>query len=219
MSIIGKLGAKKSKLAARKTVGGHTFTGRKAGLRAKLQTKVETKIRQKFGLPAARCGGLTIKDELKARARAKAQAAGRSGVAAVNLVGGLVVAGFIGLCLFALLAGGCASQPSRAQTMIVRENTINVYLARGMDGMDKMDATSGVPAGAVAGDVLCQAMMIETGGDESNVQDAAHSQQLNLPMGDTAVGALGELVGSAITGALRATKKDAEPAAPPAVTP
>ena len=53
--------------------------------------------------------------------------------------------------------------------------------------------------------------MIETGGNESNAQTASTDNALNLPMGDTAVSTLGELIGAAITGGVKAAAKDEEP--------
>lgn len=213
----------RSKLAGKKTRTGATFTGRKAGLRYRLATKIEGKIRAKLGLPEARCGGLTIKDELKARAKAKAAGCADgscNGAATVNAVGIPMVLVFAGLCLYALLTAGCASQPSRAQTMTIRDNHINVYLARAVPAPAQPADSNAAPAGAVAGDVFCQAMMIETGGNEANVQDASQEQALNLPLGDTAVSALGEFLGAAISGGAKAlVKKDDEPAAAPAATP
>ncbi|WP_397405191.1 hypothetical protein [Phenylobacterium sp.] len=70
-----------------------------------------------------------------------------------------------------------------------------------------VDQTNAVPSGVAGGDTLCQAMMIETGGNESNPQTASADTALNLPMGDTAVSALGELIGSSISGVLKTTGK------------
>jgi hypothetical protein len=120
---------------------------------------------------------------------------------------GIALIGMIALAL--VMASGCATQPSRSQTMTIENNIINVYVQPKVpDAL--CYASNAVPSGVAGGDTLCQAMMIETGGNEANVQEASHSPQLNLPVGDTAVSALGELLGAAIAGGTKALTKDDE---------
>jgi hypothetical protein len=117
------------------------------------------------------------------------------------------VCGIILVCL--MIGAGCATQPSRSQTMTIENNTINVFVSPRLPAV-AVSETNAVPAGVAGGDTLCQAMMIETGGNESNPQTASADTALNLPMGDTAVSALGELIGASISGAFKtAGKSDA----------
>jgi hypothetical protein len=117
------------------------------------------------------------------------------------------VCGIILVCL--MIGAGCATQPSRSQTMTIEKNTINVFVSPRLPAV-AVGETNAVPAGVAGGDTLCQAMMIETGGNESNPQTASADTALNLPMGDTAVSALGELIGASISGAFKtAGKSDA----------
>jgi hypothetical protein len=122
------------------------------------------------------------------------------------------VCGIILVCL--MIGAGCATQPSRSQTMTIENNTINVFVSPRLPAV-AVGETNAVPAGVAGGDTLCQAMMIETGGNESNPQTASADTALNLPMGDTAVSALGELIGASISGAFKtAGKTDAVAAGP-----
>jgi hypothetical protein len=109
-------------------------------------------------------------------------------------------------CIGAMLAG-CSMQPSRSQTMKVRFETLNVFLAPDYH----LPASEDVPR--YGGDFLAQVMMIETAGNESNAQEASITPSLNLPIGDTAMSALGELIGSAIVGAGKAAEAKKEEAA------
>jgi len=67
--------------------------------------------------------------------------------------------------------------------------------------------TNAAPAGVVGGDVLAQNMMIENSGTETQSPTASADSALNLPVGDTAVSALGELIGASISGAFKASGK------------
>ena len=135
----------------------------------------------------------------------------RSGAAAINALAGSTFMILLAMILMSAFASGCAMQPSRAQTMTIKDNTINVYLLPPAVPGALCYSSNAVPAGVAGGDVLCQAMMIETGGNESNAQTASADPALNLPVGDTAVSALGELIGAAITGGVKAATKDEEP--------
>jgi hypothetical protein len=140
----------------------------------------------------------------------------RSGVAAIDYIGIGSGLALLVLALLLFLSQGCALQPSRSQTMKICDNTINVFVMPRIPGAD-ISETNALPAGVSGGDVLCQAMMIETGGNEANAQTASTDNALNLPMGDTAVSALGELIGAAITGGVKAAVKEDDPK--PATTP
>lgn len=209
------------KLTTSKTVKGYKFQNKKVGIIGKMQGRLEAKIRRKMGMPAAQCGGATIKDIIKSRAKARRSSAGacgpndsacNAGVARVDCIGIGALVTLIVLAA-AVLLSGCATQPSRSQTQIVRDNVINVFVSPRLSAVAVCD-TNVVPSGAAGGDVLCQAMMIETGGSESNNQNASTDPALNLPVGDTAVSALGELIGSAITGGVKAaTKTEDQPVA------
>jgi hypothetical protein len=127
---------------------------------------------------------------------------------------GVALAVLLGAGLM-LVTSGCATQPSRSQNMVVRDNTINVFVSPRLPA--PVDVTNAVPAGVAGGDVLAQNMMIENSGTETQSPAASADSALNLPVGDTAVSALGELIGASITGALKSTTpKDAGAAAPTA---
>jgi hypothetical protein len=122
------------------------------------------------------------------------------------------VCGIILVCL--MIGAGCATQPSRSQNMVVRDNTINVFVSPRLPAV-AVGETNAVPAGAVGGDVLAQNMMIENSGTETQSPTASADSALNLPVGDTAVSALGELIGASISGAFKtAGKTDAAAAGP-----
>ncbi len=105
------------------------------------------------------------------------------------------------------LSFGCSMQPSRSQTQKIKFQTLNVFLAPD----HQLPAPDAVPR--CAGDFLTLNMMIETAGNESNAQEASITPSLNLPFGDTAMSALGELIGSAIVGAGKAAETKKEEAA------
>lgn len=207
-----RLRAKAMKIGAKKTATGATFVNRKTSLGVRLAGSVQAKMRQKLGLPAATCGGKSIANELKDRIKS----GGSAGCVDQSQLSIATAAMFIGLITLLWLCQGCATQPSRSQTMTIRDTVINVYVSRQpMPVIGPVADTNAPPYAVAGGDTLCQAMMIETGGDEANSQDASQRQALTLPMGDTAISALGELLGSAITGGVKAaTKKDDEDAAP-----
>jgi hypothetical protein len=161
---------------------------------------------------AGKCGakrtGVAAKLAAKFRAkRRKGQPACGDGACSAGPVCGIIL-----VCL--MIGAGCATQPSRSQTMTIENNTINVFVSPRLPAV-AVGETNAVPAGVAGGDTLCQAMMIETGGNESNPQTASADTSLNLPMGDTAVSALGELIGASISGAFKtAGKSDAVAAGP-----
>jgi len=182
MSIRTKLAGKGCALKGRKATIGSGIRNNAAYLKAKLKNK--------FMRPGKPCA--------------------RSGAAALNVIGAIGLASF--LVLGMLLAFGCATQPSRSQTMTIRDCTLNIFIAKPTaPECGPLADTNAPPYSVAGGDTLCQQMMIETGGNEANVAEASHSPQLNLPMGDTAVSALGELIGAAITGGVKAATKDEEP--------
>jgi hypothetical protein len=112
----------------------------------------------------------------------------------------------IWLLLFLPLLGlsfGCSMQPSRSQTQKIKFQTLNVFLAPD----HQLPAPDAVPR--CAGDFLTLNMMIETAGNESNAQEASVTPTLNLPVGDTGVSALGQMLGGAVVGGIEAAKEKA----------
>jgi hypothetical protein len=161
-------------------------SGKCGAKRVGVAAKLAAKFRAKRGQGEPTCGG--------------GDDSGGDGACSAGGVCGVIL-----LCL--MLGAGCAMQPSRSQTMSLEGNTINVYVSPRLPAFAVVDPTNAVPSGVAGGDTLCQAMMIETGGNESNPQTASADTALNLPMGDTAVSALGELIGSSISGVLKTTGK------------
>lgn len=171
-----------SRLKARVERLERRFAAKAAAKKASVQAKLTGKFRDKRCKREPGCGG----DEGSGAPRTRIQ---------------------VGLMLAALaIGGGCATQPSRSQSMVIEGNTINVFISPRLPAV-AVGETNAVPTGVAGGDVLCQAMMIETGGNESNPQTASADTALNLPMGDTAVSALGELIGASITGAFKTAGK------------
>jgi len=176
----------RSKLAGK----GCALRGRKTTMKSSLKNKaayIKAKLRNKFLKPEPpnpRSGGWQT----------------------IDTIGTTAMVGLLVLILVAALGGGCAMQPSRSQTMKITDTTINIYVYRAPGTAD----TNAVADAATGGDTLCQQMMIETGGNEANAQTASTDNALNLPMGDTAVSALGELIGAAITGGVKAAVKPDE---------
>jgi hypothetical protein len=86
-----------------------------------------------------------------------------------------------------MLAAGCATQPSRAQTQTFKGNTFYVMVPAGNVSNAVAQAKSQV------GDLFCQNMMIETGGDESNTQTSRPSVDVpvDVSWGGGAAGAAG----------------------------
>lgn len=200
MSIKSKLSGLKGKLRGKfkgtPTRSGATFKPGKVGKFQKLQGKLQQKFGKNTGTCAPACG--------------PDDPACNAGFTRVDFIGVLGAAMFVVFCVALALTYGCATQPSRSQTMTVENNTINVYvLPPAVPGA--LCYSNNLPLGVTGGDILCQAMMIETGGNEANVAEASHSPQLNLPVGDTAVSALGELIGAAIAGGTKALTKEEEP--------
>ena len=116
--------------------------------------------------------------------------------------------------LSAILIAGCATQPSRSQTQNISRNTF--YLCCVPAGTNTLDL-AGIPA--AMGDIFSQAMMIEQSGGtgETNTPQFDISPQTTIPLGDSALGALGTLTGQAAEGAARGlTTKPAtvDPACP-----
>jgi len=207
MSIRSKLAGMKARAGGRKVGLLQKLTGHKGGLAGKLagnKGKLAGKLAAKFGKPKV--------DLCAPKGGGCAGGSCNAGYTTADFVGALAAAALLAMIALALaMASGCATQPSRAQTMTIRDNVINVFVQPRLPALAVCD-TNAVPSGVAGGDTLCQAMMIETGGNEANVQEASHSPQLNLPVGDTAVSALGELIGAAIAGGTKALTKDEEPA-------
>ena len=191
MKLVKKLLAARTAMKARKGGLASKMTGRKGDLAGKLKAKFAQKFCEGGSCaPKSICGP-------------------KGGFTRIDAVGIPMTVALIAMALAMLLGAGCATQPSRSQTMTIEGNIINVYVQPAVPNA-LCYASNAVPSGVAGGDTLCQAMMIETGGSEANVQEASHSPQLNLPVGDTAVSALGELIGAAIAGGTKALTKDDE---------
>jgi hypothetical protein len=181
------------------------LTGHKGGLAAKLagnRGKLAGKLAAKFGKPKV--------DLCAPKGGGCAGGSCNAGYTTADFVGALAAAALLAMIALALaMASGCATQPSRAQTMTIRDNVINVFVQPRLPGVAVCD-TNAVPSGVAGGDTLCQAMMIETGGSESNNQNASTDPALTLPVGDTAISAIGEMIGAAVAGGAKALTKTDE---------
>lgn len=175
---------------------GRAWVMRKHALQARLG-RIKQRLAGKCG---AKKAGVAAKLEAKFRAkRRKGDPACGDGACTAGPVCGMVL-----VCL--MIGAGCATQPSRSQNMVVRDNTINVFVSPRLPAV-AVGETNAVPAGVAGGDVLAQNMMIENSGTETQSPTASADSALNLPVGDTAVSALGELIGASISGAFKTAGK------------
>ena len=108
----------------------------------------------------------------------------------------------LALCILALLAlcalfcGGCQMQPSRSQTLRFTDCSVRINVYGG-------SATNRL----CAGDILCQAMSIETGGSESQSQTETVAPSVTVPAALDPVSAGIQAGASVATTAIKASAK------------